>query len=173
LRILSISGCVGRDVRRPLLDALLHFLRATTTLAAFGIAGTPLNSLSDEAAIEILGAIGANRTIKRFDISRNQLGNGVLDCLTRVLNENPVPEEVVINGNSFSDFQKYWAFFEALQNRATPLFVAWPEREFNEMRQWRVGTEEQIRRVREMWEKMVRRNQQEGAPGAAANSDSD
>jgi hypothetical protein len=52
---LSISGCVGRDVRRLLLDAPLRFLRATTTLAAFGIAGTPLNSLSDEAAIEILG----------------------------------------------------------------------------------------------------------------------
>jgi hypothetical protein len=111
--------------------------------------------------------------MKRFDISRNQLRNGILDCLTRVLIANPVPEEVVINRNRFSDFQKYWAFFETLQNMATPLFVECPGREFNEMRQWRVGTEEQIRRVREMWEKLVRRNQQEGAPGAAANSDSD
>jgi hypothetical protein len=46
-------------------------------------------------------------------------------------------------------------FFSAMQRRSTPLFIEWPEKEFAEMRQYRLATHGQIQEARGLWEKMV------------------
>lgn len=144
LRVLSISGCLnGNDT--GIIGNLTEFISSTTIVTDIRLSGTEKSKFSPDSLIAILNSFKEdNRVIKRIDISNNKMNSEVFNVLGDVLMKNRAIEYIDFRYNENTNPDDYNKLFHILLQRGRPLDFPTPYKEFQEMLNLNLITEENI-----------------------------
>ncbi|EAX97210.1 hypothetical protein TVAG_218240 [Trichomonas vaginalis G3] len=141
ISIVSIRGC---PISENVVPHIANFISNTNTVTALNISGDSECFLTPTAAYDIINALGENRSIKIFDISRTSLKNDGLKILSKTLMNNRVIESIYYDRNGVLSAKNWSDFFNTLLGRGKSLKLTWPEREMVQLLQQGAVTEEEI-----------------------------
>ena len=144
LRVFSISGCLnGNDT--GIIGNLTEFISSTTIVTDIRLSGTEKSKFSPDSLIAILNSFKEdNRVIKRIDISNNKMNSEVFNVLGDVLMKNRAIEYIDFRYNENTNPDDYNKLFHILLQRGRPLDFPTPYKEFQEMLNLNLITEENI-----------------------------
>ncbi|OHT16466.1 hypothetical protein TRFO_02741 [Tritrichomonas foetus] len=172
LKFLSLSGC---KIKKPVTYSLQKLIENHKSLVILDIHGTPNNQLQSNIP-KILGWIRKSKTIRRVDISHNNLDALCIQKLADLISSNLMLRQVLFSDLIIDDYQSFEPLVNALRERSMVIYIQFPEDFINKLKRKGLVSLEQINEIKplfkdplspekqdchEQWQKLIDHDYQE------------